>query len=151
MCRVPLKKRGEQQRITPDVQTGCISCATGDSKSGAPIWWNSKVDDEGKDNDNDNVATWNQVPLPLSEHRYDRRNGPYCHLSGPSIRHDARTEMRRKPPHLASKSGVVHLTTRFEGCPAHVLKAGFLKFGSTIESCAVDSHQSGFPQIEQFL
>jgi bud site selection protein 31 len=57
-CRVPLKKRGEQQRITPDVQTGCISCATGDSKSGAPIWWNTPIDEEGRDDDN--VATWNQ-------------------------------------------------------------------------------------------
>ncbi len=61
-CRVPLRKRGAQQRITPDVQTGCISCATGDSKSGAPIWWNTPIDEEGKDEDN--VATWNQVPPP---------------------------------------------------------------------------------------
>ena len=31
-CRVPICKRGAQQRITPDVQTGCISCASGDGK-----------------------------------------------------------------------------------------------------------------------
>lgn len=31
-CRVPLKARGKQQRITPDVQTGCVSCASGDGK-----------------------------------------------------------------------------------------------------------------------
>ncbi|GFH15543.1 uncharacterized protein HaLaN_11785, partial [Haematococcus lacustris] len=28
-CRVPLALRGAQQRITPDVQTGCVSCASG--------------------------------------------------------------------------------------------------------------------------
>lgn len=28
-CRVPLKQRAAQQRITPDVQIGCISCASG--------------------------------------------------------------------------------------------------------------------------
>ena len=38
--------RGGQQRITPDVQTGCIACASGDGKFGAPIWWNTPVDDE---------------------------------------------------------------------------------------------------------
>ncbi len=38
-CRVPLKVRGDQQRITPDVQTGCISCASGDGRFGGPIWW----------------------------------------------------------------------------------------------------------------
>lgn len=31
-CRVPLKLRGAAQRITPNVQTGCISCASGDGK-----------------------------------------------------------------------------------------------------------------------
>lgn len=31
-CRVPLRARAKQQRITPDVQTGCISCASGDGK-----------------------------------------------------------------------------------------------------------------------
>eukprot|EP00798_Chlamydomonas_sp_ICE-L_P017819 gene17819-24200_t len=31
-CRVPMSKRGSQQRITPDVQTGCISCASGDGR-----------------------------------------------------------------------------------------------------------------------
>jgi bud site selection protein 31 len=45
-CRVPLALRGAQQRITPDVQTGCISCASGDGKFGAPIWWNTPLDDE---------------------------------------------------------------------------------------------------------
>lgn len=27
-CRVPLKNRAGPQRVTPDVQTGCISCAS---------------------------------------------------------------------------------------------------------------------------
>ena len=37
-CRVPLHKRGSQQRLTPDVQIGCISCASGDGKFGGPVW-----------------------------------------------------------------------------------------------------------------
>lgn len=45
-CRVPLALRGAQQRITPDVQTGCISCASGDGKFGAPVWWNTPLDDD---------------------------------------------------------------------------------------------------------
>ena len=31
-CRVPMKQRSSQQRITPDVQSGCISCASGDGR-----------------------------------------------------------------------------------------------------------------------
>ena len=58
--RVPLKVRGAQQRITPDVQTGCISCASGDGKYGGPIWWNTPVgDDEAAEEEN--RATWTQV------------------------------------------------------------------------------------------
>jgi bud site selection protein 31 len=45
-CRVPMKNRTAQQKITPDVQTGCICCCSGDGKFGGPIWWNTKVDDE---------------------------------------------------------------------------------------------------------
>ena len=37
-CRVPLSKRAGQQRITPDVQIGCISCASGDGRFGGPVW-----------------------------------------------------------------------------------------------------------------
>ena len=37
-CRVPLTKRAGQQRITPDVQIGCISCASGDGRFGGPVW-----------------------------------------------------------------------------------------------------------------
>ena len=45
-CRVPLKQRAGQQRITPDVQTGCISCASGDGRFGGPVWWNTPVEEE---------------------------------------------------------------------------------------------------------
>ncbi len=38
--------RGSQQRITPDVQIGCISCASGDGKFGGPIWWNTPLGEE---------------------------------------------------------------------------------------------------------
>ena len=31
-CRVPMKGRAVQQRVSPDVQTGCISCASGDGR-----------------------------------------------------------------------------------------------------------------------
>jgi len=59
-CRVPLKKRAPQQRITPDVQTGCISCCSGDGKFGGPIWWNTPMDDDGEvaEGADSNRATW---------------------------------------------------------------------------------------------
>jgi len=41
-CRVPMKQRSSQQRITPDVQSGCISCASGDGryvKSKSALFW----------------------------------------------------------------------------------------------------------------
>eukprot|EP00181_Compsopogon_caeruleus_P003165 CAMPEP_0184683830 /NCGR_PEP_ID=MMETSP0312-20130426/12739_1 /TAXON_ID=31354 /ORGANISM="Compsopogon coeruleus, Strain SAG 36.94" /LENGTH=245 /DNA_ID=CAMNT_0027136467 /DNA_START=106 /DNA_END=843 /DNA_ORIENTATION=- len=38
ICRVPLDQR--HGKITPNVQTGCVSCATGD---GGPIWWNDPI------------------------------------------------------------------------------------------------------------
>lgn len=37
-CRVPLRVRAAQQRVTPNVATGCISCASGDGRFGGPIW-----------------------------------------------------------------------------------------------------------------
>ncbi|EME26819.1 G10 family protein [Galdieria sulphuraria] len=40
VCRVPLKDRHGQ--ITPNVLTGCISCASGD---GGPIWWDDPIPD----------------------------------------------------------------------------------------------------------
>ena len=40
-CRVPLRLRSG--KIGPSTETGCISCASCDK--GAPIWWNSTLDD----------------------------------------------------------------------------------------------------------
>lgn len=57
-CRVPLKKRAPQQKITPNVQTGCISCASGDGRFGGPIWWNTPLEEEGLEEDN--RAVWSQ-------------------------------------------------------------------------------------------
>lgn len=58
-CRVPLRLRAAQQRITPDVQSGCISCASGDGRFGGPIWWNTPLDDDGTTAE-DNRSTWVQ-------------------------------------------------------------------------------------------
>lgn len=38
VCRVPLGQR--RGPITPNVATGCVSCASGD---GGPIWWDDPV------------------------------------------------------------------------------------------------------------
>ncbi len=38
-CRVPLKLRAAAQRVTPNTQTGCISCASGDGKVGPLSKW----------------------------------------------------------------------------------------------------------------
>jgi len=45
-CRVPMNKRAAQQRVTPDVQTGCVCCASGWGKFGGPIWWNTPLDED---------------------------------------------------------------------------------------------------------
>ena len=59
-CRVPLRKRAPQQRITPDIQTGCISCASGDGRFGGPIWWNTPLEDEEAEA-KDNRTMWSQT------------------------------------------------------------------------------------------
>jgi bud site selection protein 31 len=59
-CRVPMKNRAPQQRVTPDVQTGCICCASGDGKFGGPIWWNTPLDDVSKEKKEENRAVWVQ-------------------------------------------------------------------------------------------
>ncbi len=46
VARVPLAVRGAQQRITPDVQIGCVACASGDGRFGGPVWWNTPVGDD---------------------------------------------------------------------------------------------------------
>ena len=48
ICRVPIKARSGT--ITPAVNTGCISCASGD---GGPIWWNDPRPDFNKDRRDD--------------------------------------------------------------------------------------------------
>lgn len=76
-CRVPLNLRAAQQRITPDVQTGCISCASGDGKFGGPIWWNTPLDEDGSAPE-ENKTTWGQAvaavvppePAPQSSKRF---------------------------------------------------------------------------------
>ncbi|KAI8101893.1 hypothetical protein M9434_006955 [Picochlorum sp. BPE23] len=59
-CRVPMKNRAPQQRVTPDVQTGCICCASGDGRFGGPIWWNTPLDDDSKHAKEKNRAVWVQ-------------------------------------------------------------------------------------------
>lgn len=61
-CRVPFKLRASQQRVSPDVQTGCISCASGDGRFGGPIWWNTPME-EGADEE-EHRATWGQASAP---------------------------------------------------------------------------------------
>ena len=58
-CRVPMKMRSGQQRITPDVQTGCISCASGDGRFGGPVWWNTPLDEDGSTAE-ENRTLWTQ-------------------------------------------------------------------------------------------
>nr|BAS01626.1 G10 transcription factor [Lotharella vacuolata] len=43
ICRVPLLLRIGKTKVEPDITTGCISCVSGDSLNGKPLWWNSKV------------------------------------------------------------------------------------------------------------
>ncbi len=46
ICRVPMASRAPQQRLTPNVKTGCISCCSGDGIMGGPIWWNTPITEE---------------------------------------------------------------------------------------------------------
>lgn len=59
-CRVPMKLRAFQQRITPDVQTGCICCASGDGRFGGPIWWNTPIEEDTEETAEANRAVWGQ-------------------------------------------------------------------------------------------
>ena len=59
-CRVPMKRRaGSDNRISPDVQTGCVCCASGDGRFGGPIWWNTPMDDS-EETAEQNRAVWGQ-------------------------------------------------------------------------------------------
>lgn len=62
ICRVPLKHRAAAQRISPNVVTGCISCAPGDSAYGGPIWWNTQLEEEGDEEGEGRInrAVWVQ-------------------------------------------------------------------------------------------
>lgn len=64
-CRVPLRNRTGHQRISPDVQTGCISCCSGDGKFGAPIWWNTPVDDDDVEAEADGQQHRSQWAQPV--------------------------------------------------------------------------------------
>lgn len=59
-CRVPMRLRAPAQRITPDVQTGCICCVSGDGRFGGPIWWNTPLEEEEGEGAEQNRATWAQ-------------------------------------------------------------------------------------------
>ena len=62
-----MRKRAAQQRITPDVQTGCICCASGDGKFGGPIWWNTPLGDEDDEDAEEHRATWAMQGGPEGE------------------------------------------------------------------------------------
>jgi len=49
VCRVPRSARAPAQRDAPSVQTGCVSCASCDSRFGGPIWWNTPLEGEEDD------------------------------------------------------------------------------------------------------
>jgi bud site selection protein 31 len=72
-CRVPMKNRAPQQRVTPDVQTGCICCASGDGRFGGPIWWNTPMDDS-KEAREANRAVWVQEGEEEEEEEEDRED-----------------------------------------------------------------------------
>ncbi|KAL4437469.1 hypothetical protein ABPG77_003450 [Micractinium sp. CCAP 211/92] len=76
-CRVPMRQRAAQQRITPDVQTGCICCASGDGRFGGPIWWNTPLE-EAEETAEQNRALWGQgepEPEPEPEERQQQPPG----------------------------------------------------------------------------
>lgn len=46
ICRVPMGSRAPQQRLAPNVKTGCVSCTSGDGILGGPIGWNTPITSE---------------------------------------------------------------------------------------------------------
>lgn len=82
-CRVPMRLRAPQQRITPDVQTGCICCSSGDGRFGGPIWWNTPLE-EGEEGAEQNRAVWAQAGTEQQQQQYEQqppskrvRTGPH--------------------------------------------------------------------------
>lgn len=51
---MPIRLRSAQQKMTANVQTGCISCCSGDGKFGGPLWWNTPMGDEEEEGDDEN-------------------------------------------------------------------------------------------------
>lgn len=74
-CRVPMKLRSGQQKITPDVQTGCISCASGDGRFGGPVWWNTPLDEDGS-TAAENRTLWTQKGAEPSAEGGEQEPGP---------------------------------------------------------------------------
>lgn len=84
-CRVPLRQRAPAQRVTPDVQTGCICCASGDGKFGGPVWWNTPLgDDDDKEGAQGNRAVWGQATDEAPQGDNDDDEGDEGGQPGPS-------------------------------------------------------------------
>ena len=88
-CRVPMRQRAAQARISPAVQTGCICCATGDGRFGGPIWWNTPME-ETEETAEQNRAVWAQgaeeeepEPEPLQEQQQQQQQGEEDEEEGP--------------------------------------------------------------------
>lgn len=74
-CRVPLRLRAPQQRVTPDVQTGCVCCASGDGRFGGPVWWNTPAEDT-EEVAEQNRAVWTQEGAEEEEQQEEDEAGP---------------------------------------------------------------------------
>lgn len=94
--RVPLALRAAQQRITPDVQIGCISCASGDGKFGGPIWWNTPLGEED---------------VPASQHRATWAPAP---PAGPPP--SRKRSLLRPPSHPLSKTVISNILHHLHAC-----------------------------------
>jgi bud site selection protein 31 len=79
-CRVPMRMRAPQQRVTPDVQTGCICCASGDGRFGGPIWWNTPMDDTTEAAEQ-NRAVWTEEQ-DAGQDDEERNDGPEAEEGG---------------------------------------------------------------------
>ena len=88
-CRVPMKNRAPQQKVTPDVQTGCICCASGDGKFGGPIWWNTPLDDASKEKKEDNRAVWVQE----GDEEEDEQQASAARVGGKRARNEDEEEL----------------------------------------------------------
>jgi bud site selection protein 31 len=78
-----MKKRAPQQKITPDVQTGCICCSSGDGRFGGPIWWNTPMEDT-EETAAENRAVWVQVGAEGEEEEQEKDGEAQEGQAGPS-------------------------------------------------------------------